>query len=193
MSQFLETLKARLADAQQRLQTANQKLHIAQQEQQAAMTEFSSWQNAVVVEHRRENPNAAPAQPTHFIVNQGQQLPVRLVSRAMQSQPHNPAIQPVIPVQSVQPSAQTVTVADQLGAGDQVNKTDLIRDVLRQNPNGIKPAEVWKQIKDQVARAYVYSVLSRLKEKKHVSERRGKYYLQVIPKEEAKENTAAVQ
>jgi hypothetical protein len=74
-----------------------------------------------------------------------------------------------------------------------VNKTNLIRDVLRQHPNGITPVEVWREVKGHIERNYVYSVLKRLKDSKQVSERRGKYYLQVMPKsEEDKEGNSIV-
>ena len=58
-----------------------------------------------------------------------------------------------------------------------INKTQLIRNILQQNPGGMKPVAVWLQVKDQVDRPYVYSVLSRMKEKKQVIERKGKYFL----------------
>jgi hypothetical protein len=171
MSQFLETLKARFVDAQARLQTAQQKLQQAQAEHNAAMQEFASWQNAVTVEAKRENPDAQPfpAQPQ----------PVAVMHRVQQYQ----AI-PVVP--GVAPQSQS-----QPAAHEQVNKTHLIREVLRQNPNGTKPADLWRRLKDNnVSRAYVYAVLNRLKERKQVSERRGKYFLLVGARSEetAKEN-----
>ncbi len=67
----------------------------------------------------------------------------------------------------------------------------MIRSVLRQHPNGITPAEIWREVKDNVGRAYVYSVLKRLKDRKQVTERRGKYFLQIITKpEEGKESSS---
>jgi hypothetical protein len=61
----------------------------------------------------------------------------------------------------------------------ETNKTEMIREVLRQHTNGITPAQVWINVKDKVGRNYVYSVLKRMKDKDEVKERRGKYYLQV--------------
>ena len=71
MSQFLEMLKARFADAQQRLQVATANLQKAQLEHQAVMQEFGSWQNAIAVESRREQQQqilpAPPAQPAKAV------------------------------------------------------------------------------------------------------------------------------
>jgi hypothetical protein len=183
MSQFLDTLKARLADAQQRFQIAAQKLQQAQAEHNAAMAEYTSWQNAFVAETKRENPHiqtvvmqpGQPGQPPRIVqqvVHQPQQVQ-RIVGGVATTMP---TVGPPPPPQAA--------------SGDQINKTDLIRDVLRQHPNGITPADVWRQVKEQIGRAYVYSVLNRLKATKQVSERRGKYFLLVIAKtEEEKENT----
>jgi hypothetical protein len=150
MSQFLEMLKVRLVDAQQRLGAAQAALQKAQVEHQTVMQEFGSWQNAVAVETRREaqQQSTPPAQP----------------SPQLRSQP--PMSIPVPP------------------STPEVNKALLIRDVLRQHPSGITPADVWREVKDHVGRPYVYSVLKRLKDKKQVAERRGKYFLQIVPKQE---------
>jgi hypothetical protein len=178
MSQFLDTLKERLAVAQQRLQTAQQKLNHAQAEHQSAMTDYSSWQNAVAAETRRENPNIAVEQ---MVLSQQPGQPPRLVRQVF----HPMAPQPTATQPNVAQPAQSPHSHD-----DEVNKTDLIRSVLRQNPNGIRPADIWKQVKENVGRAYVYSVLNRLKQKREVSERRGKYFLQLVAKtEEGKEPT----
>jgi len=57
MSEFLETLKLRMAEAQRRFQEAAGKLQAAQAESNAAAQEFTSWQKAVEVETRREATN----------------------------------------------------------------------------------------------------------------------------------------
>jgi hypothetical protein len=181
MSQFLEMLKARLSDAQQRLQVAQVNLSKAQAEHQAVMQEFGSWQNAVSVESRREQqqPIAAPppAPPATFSAQ-----PVRRIIGSVTTVPPQhfaPAATPAAPTMEA-PSV----------SGSEINKADLIRDVLRENPNGITPADLWRKVKDHVGRPYVYSVLKRLKDRKKVAERRGKYFLQIEPKqtEEAKES-----
>jgi hypothetical protein len=77
----------------------------------------------------------------------------------------------------------------------EINKTGVIRDALRQHPAGIRPVELWKELKGQIDRGYLYSVLKRLKDRKQVTEKRGKYYPQIISKteESAKEQSQIVQ
>ena len=176
MSQFLEMLKARFADAQQRLQVATANLQKAQLEHQAVMQEFGSWQNAIAVESRREQQQqilpAPPAQPAKAVT-----VIATAPIVSQQSWGSSPAA--VAPVLQTPPANES-----------EVNKADLIRGVLRQHPNGITPADVWREVREQVGRAYVYSVLKRLKDRKQVAERRGKYFLQIAPKsvDESKES-----
>jgi hypothetical protein len=159
MSQFLDILRARLADAQQRLQIAQANLVRVQTEHQAVMQEYGSWQNAVAVETRREAQEQAQIQASERVLAGGS--------------PPTPVPHLAVPL---------------VAPGSEINKVHLIRDVLRQHPNGITPADVWREVKDHVGRAYVYSVLKRLKDRKQVAERRGKYFLQITPKpEETKE------
>jgi hypothetical protein len=68
-------------------------------------------------------------------------------------------------------------------AQGELNKTDMIRSLLRQHPGGMTPTDIWKQVKDQmVHRAYLYSILKRLKDKDEVIVRRGKYITKMISK-----------
>jgi len=64
-----------------------------------------------------------------------------------------------------------------------VNKTDLIREALRQHP-GATPADLFEVVRGQVGRAYLYSVLKRLRENEEVMIRRKKYWLRAISKPE---------
>jgi hypothetical protein len=58
------------------------------------------------------------------------------------------------------------------------NKTDMVRELLRQHPAGMSPADIWKEMEPNMkTRAYLYSVLKRLKDKGDARERRGKYFL----------------
>jgi hypothetical protein len=167
MSQFLEMLKTRLADAQTRLQLAQVALQKATIEHQAVMQEFSSWQNAVNVESRREMQDQVTQQPQPL----ARAVPVNVVTQPLASSTHihHAAVSP------------------------EINKSNLIREVLRQHPNGVSPADVWKEVRDHVGRAYVYSVLKRLKDRKQASERRGKYFLLVdVKPEEDKEGQSIV-
>jgi hypothetical protein len=76
-----------------------------------------------------------------------------------------------------------------------LNKTAIIRDVLRQHPTGMTPGEVWRIVKNQIPRRnYVYAVLGRLKDREQVTVRRGKYYFRIPSKaEESKGETLSVQ
>jgi hypothetical protein len=66
-----------------------------------------------------------------------------------------------------------------------VNKTELVRAVLRQHPAGITPTEIWKELKMQVGNAYIYSVLKRLKDREEITKKRGgKYCLKNQPQPE---------
>jgi hypothetical protein len=163
MSAFLDQLKARLADAQQRLQASQLKLAQVQAEHNTVMMEFTSWQNAVNVEARKE------------------QLAVVTV-------PVNPAAGATKPALPATTPASPLGVHQQVntnGSGNtKVNQVDLVRAVLRQHPNGITPVAVWKQLGDRVGRAYVYSILKRLRDSDQAQRRRGKYVLVVGAKSE---------
>jgi hypothetical protein len=167
MSEFLETLKERLAEAQRRIVLAQARLQQAQVEFASIQQEHNSWAHAVNTEMRRE------------------QIQEQIIQSSQPMQTSEPEKAAVVaaPVRAENEIEQpVVSIAE-------INKTQLIRDVLQQHPNGIKPVGVWHQVRNQVARNYVYSVLSRMKEKKQVVERRGKYFLQIISKpEEAKDN-----
>lgn len=150
MSQFLETLKSRMIDAQKRHQLANQKLQAAQAEFNAATQEFVSWQNAVRVEATKEQSAAAQASegiPTHPVHEDG-----------------GPKVQ-------------------------EVNKTDAVRNLMRNHPGGIRPSDLWMELKGQIGyRPYLYSILKRLTDRGEVVKRRGRYFLKVelhAEKEEA--------
>jgi len=68
------------------------------------------------------------------------------------------------------------------------NKTQLVRDALALHP-GLSPAQVWGAVKTRIGnRTYVYSILKRLKDRKQIVERRGKYYLPEVPKVAAEGN-----
>jgi hypothetical protein len=159
MSEFLETLKQRQADSQRRLAIMTANLQKAQAEHQQAAQEAASWTNAVNAETRREQSTAAQS---------GDQL---------QSPPKQEPPKVVIAT-----TGPAVLLEDAEPVSD-VNKSRLIREVLQQNPNGLRPVTVWLRLQNQVPRAYVYSVLSRMKQKKQVREIRGKYFLvQSAPK-----------
>jgi hypothetical protein len=77
-------------------------------------------------------------------------------------------------------------------AAVEINKTNLIRDAIRQHP-GASPADLWDAVKEQVSRTYLYSVLKRLKENDEVMVRRKRYYFKELSKPEAKEKLSVVE
>lgn len=94
-----------------------------------------------------------------------------------------------IPAQAV---PKTIPAEVPAAQPSEVNKTDMIRELLRQHPTGMTPTEIWREVKSQMThRAYLYSILSRLKDRDEVSVKRKKYFLRVVPKP-AEEKEAAV-
>jgi len=76
----------------------------------------------------------------------------------------------------------------------ELNKTQMVREILRQNPTGMTPAAIWGRMKNQIAhRPYLYSILKRLKDKDQVFIRRGKYFYRVSPKTEEGDEHSIVQ
>jgi hypothetical protein len=155
MNQFLDELKARLAEVQKRLQVAQQKAQAAQLELQAVTQEFNSLQYLANVEANR-NPESAG---TPITINVGSRI-----------------AQPALPQAS------------------ETNKTETIRELLRQHPTGMTPTDIWKEVKGQMAhRPYLYSILKRLKDKDEVAVRRGKYFVKMLPKSEESRGQTLVQ
>ena len=72
----------------------------------------------------------------------------------------------------------------------ETNKTQIVKDALALHP-GLTPAQLWGAVKNDIGkRTYVYSVLKRLKDRKQIFEKRGRYYLPPTPKiEEGNEPT----
>ena len=75
-------------------------------------------------------------------------------------------------------------VAESNEANSEINKTELVREILRQHP-GIMPGDIWKELEPQIAdhrytHAYLYSVLKRLKDNDELMKRNGRYWLNGI-------------
>lgn len=93
----------------------------------------------------------------------------------------------------------TATVASRipqpaLPQASETNKTETIRELLRQHPTGMTPTDIWKEVKGQMAhRPYLYSILKRLKDKDEVAVRRGKYFVKMLPKPEESRGQTLVQ
>jgi hypothetical protein len=146
MSQFLDELKIRMAEALKSLQAAQQKSATAQAELQAVTQEYNSLAHLANVETARNQQSA------------GTPITVNVSSR-------------------MGPPA--------LPQGSESNKTETIRELLRQHPAGMTPTDIWKEVRDQMAhRPYLYSILKRLKDKDEVCVRRGKYVMKITPKTE---------
>lgn len=168
MTVFMDTLKARLADSQRRHQEATQALQRAQNYHQILTQEVFGWQKSIEAEARREAQEEAEAaalkQQTTGYVEISPNAVIRLIG--------------------TRPDADKA----------EFNKTEAIRELLRQHPAGMTPADVWDALKDQLGnRDYVYSVLKRLKDNNQAVERRGKYHLRETPRTEGKDQEVGVQ
>jgi hypothetical protein len=159
MSDFLETLKVRMADAQRRFNEVNLRFQKTQAEMQAIQQEFVSWQTAVKNETIKEQA----------------ELEAQTPDRPPNTSP-----------------AATLTVVP--SPASEVNKTEMIKNLLQKNPAGLTPAEVWRAVKTTVPeRSYVYSVLKRLKDREQVMVKKGKYYFRTLQRNEEGGPTVVVQ
>jgi hypothetical protein len=176
MSDFLDKLRSGMQEAQQKFvvsqqkfnaaqaesQGAAQRLAVAQQEYQVAATLFQAFQTLVNSQTRKEQQAAGT-------VTAAPPLPINVPRAAISiGLPSNTATQ-----QNVA-APQAVTDDNKTES----SKTQAVRDLLRQHPTGMTPAEIWKQLEAKMSnRAYLYSVLKRLRDKGDARERRGKYFL----------------
>ena len=169
MSEFLENLKVRHAEAQKRFLAKQQELNRINAEFQAVAQEFNAWQTLLNLEARKEQVAAVAATVTA-------NNPV-------------PTIPPTAALNST-PSPVGVVFAP-AAARTEGNKTEIVRDLLRQAaPGSMSAADIWEAVRNQVSnRAYLYSVLSRMKDKGEVGVKRGRYFFKFPSKpEEPKEH-----
>jgi hypothetical protein len=160
--ELIEELLQRNANAQKRLQEATAKLQAAQQEHQAALADSGTWQSAI---------NAVKKE------------------MAAQNQPQPNSGQPA----AATTPQQQIPISQPPAAKEEVNKTDLVRQILRQHPEGTRPTDIWRQLANQLKhRAYLYSILKRLKDRDEVSEKRGKYFTKGVPKIEEENRISTV-
>jgi hypothetical protein len=160
MSEFLENLKARHAEAQKRFLAKQQQLNAINAEFQTVAQEFNAWQTLLALETRKEQSAGT------ITIVAPQDAPIA-----------------ALPAGASSPAANTTS---------DVNKTEIVRELLRQNSSGMTPSDIWKQVKGQIShRPYLYSVLKRLKDRGDVTDKRGKYYFKFAPKaNEAKEQVS---
>jgi hypothetical protein len=167
MAKILEEIQTRLAEAQKQLAEATQSLTLAQQKHQAAQHNFNVWNMAFQVEQRDEQLKQAVA------IEKQSELPLS-------------GTKP----QSVSPLAVIEQhIEQQADNSESPNKTDVVRNLLKQHPSGMSAVDIWKEVGAQFNhRPYLYSVLKRLRDRNEIAKRRNRYCLTVIPKaEEAKE------
>jgi hypothetical protein len=166
MAKIIEELQARVTDAQRQLAESAQVFQVAQQKHQAAQHNFNVWNMALQVEQRDEQLRQAKAteKQLHFPTAnpKAEAMPAATVAAAPEQPPDNP---------------------------EALNKTDSVRNLLRQHPTGMSAVDIWKEVGAQfIHRPYLYSVLKRLRDRDEIIKRRNKYCLTAIPKsEEVKE------
>ena len=177
---LLEELRIRHRAAQLRMQEATQEFQAAQAAHLSAQAAFQKAQQALnIAQQQFHGWNTAYATVATEEAERKK--------AAEQGQLQLPTAQSTPPVTA--PAAQP----EPIQAGEQKSKTDVIRDLLRQNPHGMTPTEIWSQVHDQFKyRAYLYSVLKRLTDREELCVRRGKYAFRVLP-QEVKEETATIQ
>lgn len=84
-------------------------------------------------------------------------------------------------------SQQTADSATQDLHEEPINRTELVREQLRLHAGGMTTPELWKALSGQItSRAYLYSILKRLRDRDEITRKRGKNILKPKPTEEAK-------
>jgi len=160
MQSILEQIKARIADAEKNVNEAGRQLHAADKAYNDAVSELHVWRSALAAETRALQ--EARASQTTFAGMES------FVSESASLPPCPPENANVI---------KKVDAAVSVQAGS-TNKTELIRSLLRENPAGLTPPQIWEQVSEQFRhRPYLYSVLKRLKDQDEVVTRRNKYVL----------------
>jgi len=204
MSSFLETLKQGLQESQQKfvlsqqklaqcqneLQAAQQRFNVANAEHQTAMQEFQAFNTLTNLEARKEQQAVAAT-----AAGSNGASSATLVLRPGAEQPKS------VPISTINESTYTSNVAASVTGGQlssnnkaEGNKTEVVRDFLRQHSTGVTPSEIWKELESQMSgRAYLYSVLKRLKDRGDVREKRGKYYFIQRPQELTGGRTVQIQ
>lgn len=169
MTKISEELQARVTDSKIRLEEATKTFQSAQQAFQTAQQDHNVWSLALQAELRDEQRKAAAATENQLQLPTSKPEPSLVVSHPQEA---------VI----VDPS-------------EVLNKTDFVRELLRQHPSGMTAPEIWKEVSDQFKhRPYLYSVLKRLRDKDEVTKKRAKYYLKLATRiEEVRENRPIVQ
>jgi hypothetical protein len=155
MTKIIEELEARVAASKQRLDETTKTFQSAQQAHLAAQQEHNVWSLALQTEMRDEQRRTAFATET--------QLPLPTVKAQIEV--------PIAP--------------EQVDNSEAPNKTNIVRNLLKQHPTGMSAVDIWKEVGAQFNhRPYLYSVLKRLRDRNEIAKRRNKYCLTALPKAE---------
>jgi DNA repair exonuclease SbcCD ATPase subunit len=157
---FLDECENNLNEAKKAFQAAQQEASLATQKFQAAQIELNIWTGAV---------NTVKAR----LEKKRQELEQDKQRDGSPEKPSGMSASSGLALQSV-PESTGAAIPD-------LNKTEMIRTVLRRHPSGMTPSELWKELDGQVSRDYVYAVLKRLKDREQIAYRRKKYSLKDIP------------
>jgi hypothetical protein len=156
MTKITDELQIRVAESKERLDRAEKDFKVAQAAFQTAQQDHNVWNLALQAEVRDEQRKNAAATE--------QQLPL-------------PTVKP-------QPIA-AITPEQPIDNSEALNKTDVVRNLLKEHPTGMSAVDIWKEVGGQFThRPYLYSVLKRLRDREEVIKRRNKYCLTAISKVE---------
>lgn len=172
----LDEAQRKFANAQAEFQLAQQRLMVAQTELQNANAEHQAYMTLLNTLQRREQGNAEAPQiiriPNQQVLHPG----VVVRHPAMQAHIIPNVAQPPPPTPVI-PNAQTHELVSVEENNREPSQTGIVREVLKANPAGMTPAEIWPHVRERISnRVYLYSILKRLRARGDVRERRGKYY-----------------
>jgi multidrug efflux pump subunit AcrA (membrane-fusion protein) len=168
---LLEELRNRHHDAQVRFQEAQKAFQAAQADHATAQANLQKAQQAFAVAQQQFH-----GWGTAYAAVMAEEAERKQAAQQSQLQLPNAPDPSAVAAPAVQPEPMQV--------GEQKSKTDVIRDLLRRNPNGLTPTEIWSQVHEQFKyRAYLYSVLKRLTDREELRVSRGKYAIRIIPQE----------
>lgn len=158
MSDFLNKLKAESEVAKVRATEAHKKLIAAQTDHQGATQRLQTATAEFQLAANESN---------------SYQTLVNLWTRKEQEL----GVVEVVDANKMADSVAVAVEANHPQSVPEVNKTELVSELLRQNPAGMTPSDIWAKMDKEIKnRAYLYSVLKRLKDRGVARERRGKYF-----------------
>ena len=174
-SSLLEELRQRQLAAQVRLKEAAETFQESQQTLATAQAMFQKSQAAL----------AAAQQQMH-----GWSIALATVEaeEAERKQVKNEK-QLDLPAVSATPETQLATpLSEPEETTGAAGKTEMVRDLVRQHPQGMTATEIWSHVQDRFNhRAYLYNILKRLTKNGEFSERRGGKYVSRIAAPEVRQ------